>query len=162
MMSSHARGLALDSTKAILRGLPVLKCRPCLSSGRTKYINLPLNMLWLRGCCLEIAEVVEEIEDRKKTGELSKKRVTCAHCGRTWLELVGLIVGHRKGSEDLCLRIGMESENCQTCRFRSLECPECGSKDVYEIVLAQEISEEVQLSFKGIRKVTRSLDAETS
>lgn len=104
---------------------------------------------------LKITEVIKDIENRKKTGELRKKRVACAHCGSTWIELVGLIVGHKEGSEDLCLRIGMESENCQTCRYRPLECQECGSKDVYEIRFAEEISEEVPLSFKGIKKVSR-------
>lgn len=104
---------------------------------------------------MEITEIIKEIEKRKKTEKLSKKRVTCAHCGSTWIELVGLIVGHKEGSEDLCLRIGMESENCQTCRYRPLECQACGSKDVYEIMFAEEISEEVPLSFKGIKKVSR-------
>jgi hypothetical protein len=111
---------------------------------------------------LEITEIIKEIENRKKTGELSKKRVTCAHCGSTWIELVGLIVGHKEGTEDLCLRIGMESENCQTCRYRPLECLKCGSKDVFETMFADEVSEEVPLRFKGIKKVTRSSDAETS
>jgi hypothetical protein len=110
---------------------------------------------------LEITEIVKEIENRKKTGELSKKRVACANCGNTWIELVGLIVGHKEGSEDLCLHIGVGSENCQTCRYRPLECQECGSKDVYEITFAEEISEEIPLGFKGIKKVTRSLDAKT-
>jgi len=110
---------------------------------------------------LEITEIVKEIENRKKTGELSKKRVTCANCGNTWIELVGLIVRHKEGAEDLCLHIGMESENCQTCKYRPLECQECGSKDVYEITFAEGISEEIPLGFKGIKKVTRSLDAKT-
>jgi len=123
---------------------------------RHKYMS---DMLKLCDTALEITEIIKEIERRKNTGEMSKKRVACAHCGSTWIELVGLIVGHREGSEDLCLRIGMESENCQTCRFRPLECQECGSRDVYEIRFTEEISEEVPLSFKGIKKVTGSSDA---
>jgi len=119
-------------------------------------------MLILCDVTLEITEVIKEIENRKKIGELSKKRVTCAHCGSTWIEFVGLIVGHKEGSEDLCLRIGMESENCQTCRYRPLECQECGSKDVYEIMLAEEISETTPLSFKGIKTVSRSSDPKPS
>ncbi len=111
---------------------------------------------------MEITEIIKEIENRKKTEKLSKKRVTCAHCGTTWIELVGLIIGHKEGSEDLCLRIGMESEDCQTCRYRPLECLECGSKDVFEIMFAEGVSEEVPLSFKGIKKVTRGSDAKTS
>ena len=109
---------------------------------------------------MRITEIVKEIENRREEGELNKKRVTCAGCGSTWVELVGMVVGQKEGSEDLCLRIGMESENCQTCRFRPLECKECGSKDVYEIMFAEEISEEVPLSFKGIKRVSRSSDAE--
>jgi len=111
------------------------------------------------GYCLKIAEVTKEFENRKGEGELIKKRVTCASCGSTWVELVGLVVGRKDGLDDLCLRVGMESENCQTCRFRPLECNQCGSKDVYEIMFAEEISEEAPLSFKGIKRVSRSSDA---
>ncbi len=110
---------------------------------------------------MKIAEIVKEIENRKGGGELIKKRVSCASCGSTWIELVGLVVGHKEGTEDLCLRAGLESENCQTCRHRPLECPDCASKDVYEIMFANEISEEAPLSFKGIRRVSRSSDAES-
>lgn len=111
---------------------------------------------------MEIAEIVREIENRKKKGELSKKRVTCANCGSTWTELVGLIIEHKEGFEDLCLRIGIESENCQACRYRPLECKQCGSKDVYEIMFTEATSEDAPLSFKSIKKVTRSSDAKTS
>lgn len=104
---------------------------------------------------MKVTEIVKEIENRGGEGELIKKRFACASCGSTWIELVGLVVGHKEGTEDLCLRIGMESENCQTCRFRPLECKECGSKDVYEIMFAEEISEEAPLSFKDIKKVSR-------
>ena len=113
------------------------------------------------GCLLQIAEIVKEIENRGKTGELSRKRVACAHCGTTWVELVGLIVGQKEGTEDLCLRIGMESENCQSCRFRPLESKECSSKDVYEIVSGEGVSNEMSLSFKGIRKVNRESNDKT-
>ena len=111
---------------------------------------------------MAITEVIKEIEDRRKTGELTKKRVACAHCGSTWIELVGLIITQKEGSEDICLRVGLESENCQTCRFRPLECQECGSKDVYEIMFAEQISEGAPLSFKGIKKVSRNSDVKTS
>jgi len=102
---------------------------------------------------LEITEVIKEIENRKKTGELSKKRVICIHCGKTWIEFVGLIVGHKEGSEDLCLRIGTESENCFACRWRALKCEECNSNDVYEITFPKEALGEMSLSFKSIKKV---------
>lgn len=110
---------------------------------------------------MKLTDIVKQIGIRKKTGELSKKRVACAHCGTTWIEGVGLIVAHKEGGQDVCLRIGIESENCQTCRYRPLECPECGSKGVYEIMFSEEISEGEPLSYKGIRKVTRGSDANT-
>lgn len=102
---------------------------------------------------MEIAEVIREIDNRNKTGKLVKKRVTCIHCGKTWIEIVGLIVGHKEGSEDLCLRIGMESENCFACRWRPLKCEKCNTNDVYEISFLNEIPGETSLSFKSIKKV---------
>lgn len=104
---------------------------------------------------MKLGEILQEIESRNSTEELTKKRFACAHCGTTWIELVGLVVGHKDGNENLCLRIGIESENCQTCRFRFRECQECGSKDVYEINFSKEVFAEVPLSFKSIKKVRR-------
>ena len=109
---------------------------------------------------MEISEVIKEIENRKKTGELSKKRVTCIHCGKTWIEFVGLIVGHKEGFEDLYLRIGMDPENCFSCRWRALKCENCNSSDVYEITFSDKILEEMSLCFKSIRKVTNRSNAE--
>lgn len=104
---------------------------------------------------MKTTEILNEIKTRKNMGELNKRRVVCAHCGKTWIELVGVIISQKEGTEDLCLRVGTESENCQICRFRALECPKCGSKDVYEVRFAEEVPEEVPLSFKDIKKVSR-------
>lgn len=101
---------------------------------------------------LKATEIIEKI---RTTEELTKKRFACANCGSTWIESVGLVVWHTDGNEDIYLRIGMESENCQTCKFRSRECQECGSKDVYEIRFSEEGPEEVPLSFKEIKRVIR-------
>jgi len=101
-----------------------------------------------------LKEIIQEIGNRDSTEELTKKRFACAQCGSTWIELVGLVIGHKDGKEDLCLRIGMESETCETCRMKARECQECGSKDVYEIRFADEVPE-VPLNFKGIRTVNR-------
>ena len=100
-------------------------------------------------------EVHQIIENRKTKGELTKKKFACANCGSTWIELVGLVVWHEDGNEDICLRIGMESENCQKCKFQPKECQKCGSKDAYEIRFSEEVSEQVPLSFKEIKKVSR-------
>lgn len=99
--------------------------------------------------------MLQEIENRNSTEELTKKRFACAQCGNIWTELVGLIIGRKDGDEDLCLRIGMEPETCQTCRLRARECQQCRSKDVYEINFAEEVSEGSPLTFKGIRTVNR-------
>jgi transposase-like protein len=107
------------------------------------------------GYGLEMIDVVNEIKGRKNSGQLNKRRVVCAHCGKTWIELVGVIVSKKDGVEDIYLRVGTESENCQVCRFRTLECPKCGSKDVFEIKFAEEIPDEVPLSFRDIKKVSR-------
>lgn len=112
--------------------------------------------------CLELADVIREIEGGKKIGDIVRRRVACAHCGSTWVELVGLIVTRKAETESVCLRIGMESEYCQTCRFRPLECQECGSKDVYETTFAKGVSEEAPLGFKSIRTVARNSNAKTS
>jgi len=104
---------------------------------------------------MKLKEALQEIESRNSTEELTKKRFACAHCGITWIELVGLVVAQKDGSEDLCLRIGMESETCETCRMKARECQQCGSKDVYEIRFAEKVSEEVPLNFKGLRTVRR-------
>ena len=102
---------------------------------------------------MELTEIIAAIENTTR-GKLNRKRVACAHCGNTWIEFFGLIVEHRENSEDLCLRIGIESENCQTCRYRPLECPKCGSKEAYEIKFAEAISEAAPITFKGIARVT--------
>ena len=104
---------------------------------------------------MKLEEIFQEMKNRDSNEELTKKRFACASCGMTWIELVGLVIGHRDGKEDLCLRIGMESEACQVCRLKARECQECGSKDVYELRFEEEVSEEAPLSFKGIRIVNR-------
>ncbi len=100
-------------------------------------------------------DLMKDIESKIIKGELSEKRFTCAQCGRTWIELVGLIVGQKEGHDDYCLRVGMESENCQICRYRSLECPACSSKDVYEITFANETSEKTSFNFKDLKIVSK-------
>lgn len=104
---------------------------------------------------MKLEEAFQEMKKRDLTEELIKKRFACANCGITWTEFVGLVIGRKDGKEDLCLRIGMESESCQFCRMKARECQECGSKDVYELRFAEEVSEAVPLNFKGIKIVHR-------
>lgn len=104
---------------------------------------------------MKLKDVLQGIENSNSSEELTKKRFACACCGKTWIELVGLVAGRNDENEDFYLQIGMESEICQTCRFRPRACPECGSKDAYEIKFSAEISNEIPFSFKGIRKVSR-------
>jgi hypothetical protein len=102
---------------------------------------------------LEITEVIKEIKNRKMRGELIKKRVTCIHCGKTWIEYVGVVVAHKEGLEDLYLRVGMESENCFACKWRPLKCDKCNTNDVYEVNFPKENCEKPSLTFKSIKKV---------
>ena len=108
------------------------------------------------GLPLEITEIISEIKKRKITGELIKKRFTCIHCGKTWIEFVGVVVAQKEGAEDLCLHIGTESENCFACRWRFLKCEKCDTNDVYELTLPKKIYEEIPLSYKSIRKVANN------
>lgn len=105
---------------------------------------------------MKLEQIFQEMKSRDSSEELRKRRFACASCGITWTEFVGMVIGHRDGKEDLCLRIGMESEACQVCRLKARECQECGSKDVYELRFEEEVSE-VPLSFKGIKTVHRGL-----
>jgi len=109
-----------------------------------------------RGNNVKLKDILQEIENRDSTEQLERKRYACATCGTTWVEAVGLIIGRKEGQEDLCLRIGMESETCETCRMKARECQDCGSKDVYEIRFNSELpTEDRPLTFTGIRTVNR-------
>ena len=102
---------------------------------------------------LKTSEILEKI---RTTEELTRKRFACANCGSTWIELVGHVVWHRDKTENIHLQIGMESGNCQTCRFRCRQCEDCGSRDVYEIRFSDEIATEFPLSFKEIKRISRA------
>jgi len=104
---------------------------------------------------MKLTDVLQAIQNSNVTEELTKKRFACANCGITWIEIVGLVIGHTKGKEDICLRIGMESEACQVCRMNARQCQKCASKDVYELRFEEELSE-TPLNFKSIRTVKRS------
>lgn len=103
---------------------------------------------------MKIAEVFQEISQRQSEEALVKKRFACASCGSTWIELVGLVTAKRSGNEDLCLRIGLESDACQSCMEKMRVCHKCGSKDTYELRFEKDISE-APLSFRSIKTIYR-------
>jgi len=103
---------------------------------------------------MKLDEIVQELKSRDATEELTRKRFACANCGLTWVEAVGLVIGHTSGKEDLCLRIGIESEACQVCRMKTRTCEGCGSRDVYELRFEKDVSE-APMVFRGIRTVNR-------
>jgi hypothetical protein len=103
---------------------------------------------------MKLIEVFHEISQGESEVELVKKRFACASCGSTWVELVGLVIGKRSGKEDLCLRIGLESDGCQVCRMKTRVCQECGSKDTYELKFEREISD-TPLNFRSIKTINR-------
>lgn len=103
---------------------------------------------------MKFAEAFHELSQGDPNQELIKKRFACASCGSTWVELVGLVVSKRSGKEDLCLRIGLESEACQMCRMKTRVCHECGSQDTYELKFEREVLE-APLNFRSIKTVNR-------
>jgi len=99
-------------------------------------------------------EVLGRISDEDFMSDY-KKRFACAHCGKTWVEIVGLFAGLADGRDELYFQVGNESETCQSCRNRPRSCPECGSKDAYEIKFKSNSVENTPLSFEAIRLVSR-------
>ncbi len=98
---------------------------------------------------MRLKEALERVENQSSL----KKRFACSQCGKTWVEIVGLFAGNADGADDLYFQVGTESEICQTCRFRMRSCPECGSKDAYEIDFPSGRGQDSPLSFEGIRVV---------
>jgi hypothetical protein len=87
--------------------------------------------------------------------EQHKKRFACAHCGKTWVEIVGLVAGNVEGQEDVYFRIGQDSDICRNCKFSVRSCPTCGSNDAYEISFPSNENPDSPLSFNRIRIVSR-------
>ena len=106
---------------------------------------------------MKLTEILQELKKRDSIEELTKKRFACASCGATWIELVGLVVGHKSGREDFCLRLGLESDACKVCRMKTRICHECGSKDTYELRFERDIPE-TPVNFRGIKTVNKEYD----
>jgi hypothetical protein len=84
-----------------------------------------------------------------------KKRFACSHCGKTWVEIIGLFVVNASGQEDTYFQIGNDSQSCQNCKFNIKSCPSCGSKDAYEINFSDS-AETSSLNFNHIRIVSKT------
>jgi len=85
-----------------------------------------------------------------------KKRYACAHCGKTWIEIVGLFALAIDEQEDTYLQAGTESEVCHNCKFNVRSCPACDCKDVYEIDFSTINTANSPMSFDRIRIVTKT------
>jgi ribosomal protein S27AE len=105
------------------------------------------------GAVMRLEEALNQVGH--KFASEHKRRYACSHCGKTWVELVGLFSGNIEGQEDIYFRIGEETETCQHCRFNSKTCPACGSKDAYEINFPTNLQES-PLSFNQIRIVSKT------
>jgi len=88
--------------------------------------------------------------------EEHKKRFACAHCGKTWVEIVGLFAGNLEGQEDVYFRVGQDFEICRNCKFSVRSCPACGSSDAYEISFPSNVHPDSPLSFNRIRIVSKT------
>ncbi len=118
----------------------------CLILQSLKYIDKHLTNWWY---WMRIKEALERADNRFENG--LRKRFACSQCGKIWTEIVGLFAATTNGQEVL-VRVGTESEVCQTCRYRMRSCPDCDSKDVYEINFPS--NSDSPLSFDGIRLVS--------
>jgi transposase-like protein len=96
-------------------------------------------------------KVFEQVE---KLEHSVKKRFACSHCGKTWVEVIGIFTGAIEGKDDVYLQFGQESEACQNCKHRIRSCPACGSKDAYEIAFSSDSLQDSPLSFDSIRIVS--------
>ncbi len=100
---------------------------------------------------MRLEEAINQVEHNLE-GAL-KKRFACSHCGKTWVEIVGVFASNIDGQEDTYLHVGEESEVCQNCKYNIRSCPACGSKDAYEINFPLDIAQNAPLSFDRIRIV---------
>ncbi len=107
------------------------------------------------GLHMRLEEAFKQVEN--KFEDSLKRRFACPHCGKTWVEIVGLFAGNIEGGQDnVYFHVGEESEVCQNCKFRIRSCPTCGSKDAYEISFSSKNARNTPLSFDRIRTVSKT------
>ena len=102
---------------------------------------------------MRLEKAFEKVEQKIEGG--LKKRFACSHCGKTWVEIVGLFAG-KLDEEDIYFQVGTESEPCQNCKFKVKSCPACGSNEAYEINFPADNAHESPLSFDRIRIVSKT------
>ncbi len=103
---------------------------------------------------MRLEEAMSQVEHKIENS--FKKRFACPHCGKTWVEIVGIFAANMEGQDDVYLQLGNESEICQSCKFSVRSCPSCGSKDAYEIRFPSASAQDSPLSFDRIRIVNRT------
>ena len=50
---------------------------------------------------MRLEKALDQVENKFESG--LKKRFACSHCGKTWVEIVGLFAGNIDGQEDTVL-----------------------------------------------------------
>jgi hypothetical protein len=103
---------------------------------------------------MRLEKVLGQVEHNFEGG--LKKRFACAHCGKTWVEIVGLFAGNIEGHDEVYFQLGAESEECQHCKFRVRSCPACSSKETYEINFPLNDTQDSPMSFERIRIVSKT------
>jgi transcription elongation factor Elf1 len=102
---------------------------------------------------MRLEEAINQVE--QKLDSNLKKRFACAHCGKTWAEIVGFFSFDVENQEEVYFRLGDQPEVCQNCKFGVRTCPACGSSDAYEINFPP-VPQESPLSFNRIRIVSKT------
>ena len=116
-----------------------------------KILYTACSFLQYWGLHMQLEKAISQIKHTLEGG--LKKRFACAHCGMTWVEIVGVFASSLDGKEDVYLHVGEESEVCQNCKLRIRSCPVCGSKDAYEVNFPLKETQNTPLSFDRIRVV---------
>ena len=119
-----------------------------------KILYISSVILRIQGLHMQMIKVLEQVEHNSGSG--LKKRFACSHCGKTWVEIVGLFAVNTEGQENQYFYAGNESEVCQNCKFNLRSCPACGSKDAYEINLSSNHAQDSPLTFDRIRIVSKT------
>ena len=53
---------------------------------------------------MRLEKAFDQVEHKFESG--LKKRFACSHCGKTWVEIVGLFAGNIEGQDDVYFQVG--------------------------------------------------------